>query len=250
MEIGVMARRGEGIREIARQLGCSRNTVRRYLRQQQASRYAPRAARGTKLDAYKPYLLERVQHARPQWIPATVLLREIAERGYSGGISQLKAWLAPLKQVAIDPVVRFETAPGQQIRADFTWATAARPTSSSGAARMCRRCARGCLRRSTTSAVCLSTCYSTTPRPWCCGEGLHRWNERLSELAEECGFVPRLCLPYRAVTGSQPEGGGSETARRRGQCACVPLVRRRVAAPIESLQHSLVVYDELLEALA
>jgi len=32
VEIRVMARRGEGLRAIARQVGCSRNTVRRYLR--------------------------------------------------------------------------------------------------------------------------------------------------------------------------------------------------------------------------
>jgi predicted transcriptional regulator len=37
-----MARRGEGVREIARQLGCSRNTVRRYLRDENARRYGPR----------------------------------------------------------------------------------------------------------------------------------------------------------------------------------------------------------------
>ena len=116
-----MARRGEGIREIAKQLGCSRNTVRRYLREQTASRYGPRAPRATKLDAYKAYLTERVEQARPRWIPATVLLREIAERGYDGGISQLKVWLAPLKQGTPDPVVRFETPPGQQMQADFTW---------------------------------------------------------------------------------------------------------------------------------
>jgi hypothetical protein len=30
--------------------------------------------------------------ARPKWIPETVLLREIRERGYGGGISQLKAY--------------------------------------------------------------------------------------------------------------------------------------------------------------
>jgi len=27
------------------------------------------------------------------------------------------------------------------------------------------------------------------------GPGLYRWNERLRELAEQCGFVPRLCRP-------------------------------------------------------
>ena len=49
-----------------------------------------------------------------------MLLREIAERGYDGGISQLKAWLAPMKRTEPEPVVRFETPPGQQMQVDFT----------------------------------------------------------------------------------------------------------------------------------
>src|SRR5450755_1075261 len=81
---------------IAKQLSCSRNTVRRYLRDGEACRYGPRLARPCKLDEYKAYLSERIVQAKPRWIPATVLLREIAERGYAGGISQLKAWLAPM----------------------------------------------------------------------------------------------------------------------------------------------------------
>ena len=115
-----MARRGEGMRSIAKQLGCSRNTVRRYLREQDARRYGPRVPRACKLDTYKAYLSERVEQARPRWIPATVLLREIRERGYKGGLSQLKAWIAPFKKIESDPVVRFETPPGKQMQADFT----------------------------------------------------------------------------------------------------------------------------------
>ena len=45
VEIKVLARRGVPIREIARQLGCSRNTVRRYLANADAVRYGPRSAR-------------------------------------------------------------------------------------------------------------------------------------------------------------------------------------------------------------
>ncbi|MGZ3676855.1 MAG: helix-turn-helix domain-containing protein, partial [Ktedonobacterales bacterium] len=60
VEIRVMARRGEGVRAIARQLGCSRNTVRRYLREPQATGYGPREARACKLDDYKDYLLGRI----------------------------------------------------------------------------------------------------------------------------------------------------------------------------------------------
>jgi predicted transcriptional regulator len=40
VEIKVLARRGTAVREIARQTGLSRNTVRRYLRNEQASRYS------------------------------------------------------------------------------------------------------------------------------------------------------------------------------------------------------------------
>ena len=53
------------IREIARELGCSRNTVKRYLRDRKASRYGPRQPRGTKLDPFKDYLRERIEAAKP-----------------------------------------------------------------------------------------------------------------------------------------------------------------------------------------
>jgi hypothetical protein len=50
-----------------------------------------------------------------------VLYREIRERGYSGGISLLKIFLVPLKRGEAEPVVRFETEPGEQMQADFTY---------------------------------------------------------------------------------------------------------------------------------
>jgi hypothetical protein len=37
------------------------------------------------------------------------------------------------------------------------------------------------------------------------GSGQHRWNPALLELAQECGFVPRLCRPYRAQTKGKVE---------------------------------------------
>ena len=89
VEIRILARQGESIRQISRRMGLSRNTVRRYLRDESARRYGPRSLRPCKLDPYTDYLQRRIAHARPDWIPATVLLREIRERGYDGGISQL-----------------------------------------------------------------------------------------------------------------------------------------------------------------
>ena len=65
VEVRVMARQGKGIREIAREMGISRNTVRRYLREGGTPTYKARSARPTKLDSYKDYLVERVRQARP-----------------------------------------------------------------------------------------------------------------------------------------------------------------------------------------
>src|ERR1700728_195456 len=120
VEIRVLRRQGKGIRAIARELGVSRLTVRRYLRDPTAARYGPRKPRATKLDAFTEYLLERVRAARLRWIPADVLYREVGELGYRGGLPQPKMRLAPLKRVPPEPIVRFETEPGEQMQADFT----------------------------------------------------------------------------------------------------------------------------------
>ncbi|SAK98431.1 integrase catalytic subunit [Caballeronia glebae] len=61
--------------------------------------------------------MERVAAARPRWIPATVLLRELQEADYAGGIRQLKAFLAPHNRPEAEPVVRFETPLGKQMQA-------------------------------------------------------------------------------------------------------------------------------------
>lgn len=326
-----MARRGEGVREIARQLGCSRNTVRRYLRDDSAQRYGPRAARPCKLDPFRSYLLDRVAQAKPRWIPATVLLREIAERGYGGGISQLKAFLAPLKQSVPEPVVRFETEPGVQMQADFTVvrrgrdpllalvttlgfsrATFVKFTTREDAATLC-----AALREAfdyfggVPAEVLLDNAKSVVIERDAYGDGLHRWNAELLELAEQCGFRPRLCRPYRARTKGKVErfngylkgsflvplaatmkaAGLALTAevanlhvrrwldevanqRVHGTTRCVPASRlpaeraamlpapalkmtplptpltRPAPPPIESLQHPLAVYDELLRVMA
>ena len=225
VEIRVMARRGEGVRAIAKQLACSRNTVRRYLRDEAARRYGPREARATKLDEHKAYLAERIEQARPRWIPATVLMRELAERGYDGGISQLKAWLAPFKRVEPEPVVRFETPPGQQMQADFTYvrrgrdplialvatmgysrATYVRFATGEDAATLCAG-----LRAAfdyfggVPEHVLFDNMKAVVIKRDAYGEGLHRWNDDLKELAEACGFTARLCRPYRAKTKGKVE---------------------------------------------
>jgi transposase len=119
VEIWVLRRQGKSIREIARMLDVSRNTVRRYLRIERLPPHE-RAARPSKLDPYQHYIDERVKAAAPDWIPATVLLRELRALGYPGGYSILKDHLATLRPVAKpEPLIRFETDPGRQMQVDF-----------------------------------------------------------------------------------------------------------------------------------
>jgi transposase len=120
LEIRVLHRHGKSIREIARETGVARNTVRRYLRDEEAARYKPRPPRSTKLDRFQAYITERLDSAAPEWIPASVLLMELRERGYSGGYTMLKLFVASLRpQQAVEPMIRFETGPGEQMQVDW-----------------------------------------------------------------------------------------------------------------------------------
>jgi transposase len=225
VEIRVLARQGMGIREIARQLGCSRNTIKRYLRDVEAQRYGPRVPRPTKLEAFKPYVLSRIEAARPHWIPAVVLLREIQERGYAGGVTQLKAFINPRKAAPLDPVVRFETAPGEQMQADFTVIRRGREPLLAFVATL--GYSRASWIRFTTGedtetlVSCLRAAFAefggvpqhvlfdntktvVIDRDFY-GEGQHRWNKALLALSDEYGFRLRLCRPYRARTKGKVE---------------------------------------------
>ena len=98
VDIHVLHRQGLGIRAIAKKLNLSRNTVRSYLRAPaKTPTYSEREQRPSILDPYKPYLLERIEAAKPHWIPATVLHREIRERGYTGGVSTIKVFVHAFK---------------------------------------------------------------------------------------------------------------------------------------------------------
>jgi transposase len=225
VEVRVLKRQGKSIRAIARELGLSRVTVRRYLRKLGAQRYGPREPRPTKLGPHVEYVLLRVQAARPKWIPATVLLREIRERGYGGGISQLKAYLAPLKRGEREPVVRFETEPGEQMQADFTHvrrgrdpllafvatlgysrASFVRFTTGEDAATLC-----ACLREAlyyfggVPAHVLFDNPGTVVIERDAYGVGEHRFHQGLLTVAEEFGFRPRLCRPYRAKTKGKVE---------------------------------------------
>ena len=226
MEIHVLSRQGLTIKAIARQLGLSRNTVRRYLRQRPITpQYAARPPRPTKLEPFHAYLGERIEAARPFWIPATVLLREIREQGYTGGISQLKAFIGSRKPRSADPVVRFETSPGEQMQVDFTTIRGGRQplkalvaTLGYSRATYVRFFDREDSEAWLTGIREALIYFGGVPHELlfdnakaiiierdAYGPGKHRWHPDLLALADEFGFRPRVCRPYRAKTKGKVE---------------------------------------------
>lgn len=112
--------------EIARRLGISRKTVGRWVRSGQLDRdveagfvrYKPRPRTPVKLDPYKAYVRARLE-AFPE-LSAVRLLEEIRAAGYPGGLTQLKLYVREVRpRPAAEPVVRFETEPGEQAQVDF-----------------------------------------------------------------------------------------------------------------------------------
>ena len=79
---------------IARHLGLSRKTVRRYLATTAFPEHQPRH-RISRLDPYKPYLLERWNQGCHN---AARLAREIRTQGYPGCVTQVRDYVARLRQ--------------------------------------------------------------------------------------------------------------------------------------------------------
>lgn len=110
---------------IARRLGVSRRLIYHWLASGQLARDlsappGPRRAapRPTKLDRFHALIAERLT-TYPA-LSAVRLLEECRADGYAGGYSQLKAYVAPVRpRPELEPLVRFETAPGVQAQFDF-----------------------------------------------------------------------------------------------------------------------------------
>jgi transposase len=116
-EINDYKQQGLSITQISALTGYSRPTIRKYLAQTKIPRYGPRQPRPTLLDAYRPFLEERLKAG--VW-NAVVLLRELKEQGYSGGYTAVKDFLRPLRKEAHTVAVRrFETPPGKQAQVDW-----------------------------------------------------------------------------------------------------------------------------------
>jgi len=226
VEIQLLNKHGWSLREIAEEMGCAVNTVRRHLVSEGKPKYQRKVKRETKLAAHESYLRARQESAQPLWIPATVLHREIVARGYQGGQSQLRALMRTLKPApAVEPLVRFETPPGEQMQVDWVeFRKGADPLHAFCATLGYSRASYvefvtdmkvdtliGCHEHAfhalggVSRRILYDNMKTVVLERDTYGEGQHRYHAGFLDYAKHSGFVIKLCRPYRAKTKGKVE---------------------------------------------
>jgi transposase len=227
-DIQELKREGLSITEIAAVTGFDRRTIRKYLTDPATPRYGPRVPRPTKLDPFHAYLKERL--ATGVW-NAKVLLREIQERGYTGGYTALKDYLQPKRREAVVLAVRrFETPPGHQAQMD--WGHLGAVEDAGGKRKLygfvltlgysramyadlaCDQKLGTLLRLHEAAFAALGGIPREILYDWMKTVALGsdergevQWHPQFLDFARYWGFVPRLCRPYRAQTKGKIESG-------------------------------------------
>jgi transposase len=226
VEIKVLRKQGKSLRQIAEAVGCAVNTVRSHISAEDLPRYERKVKRASKLVAFEDYLRKRQAAAHPNWIPASVLYREIVEQGYSGGTSLLRAFMRTIKPtLPTEADIRFETQPGVQMQVDWV-------EFRKGQRPLYAFCATlGYSRASYVEFVSdmkvatLINCHEHAFNAFggvpkdvlydnmktvvverdAYGEGEHRFHAGFLDYARHSGFVIKLCRPYRAKTKGKVE---------------------------------------------
>lgn len=226
MEIDILHRQGKSNRQIAKELGISRNTVKKYLTRLSDPNYARKSNKITKLIHYHDYLKKRIEAASPDWLPATVLFSEIKASGYTGKITQLRNYLHSLKPKSKpDPIIRFETKPGEQMQVDwgefkmgtvklhafiailgYSRMTYVQFTDNEKVETLIE-----CLQNAfeyfggTVQTVLFDNMRTVVTKRDAYAKNHHQFQDLLWDYAKHIGFLPKLCKPYRAKTKGKVE---------------------------------------------
>jgi transposase len=221
---------GWGAKRISRELGCSRNTVREYLRQG-GWRPMDVSGRGSVLAPHGEWLAERLRQHRGN---ADVVRQDLArELGIAVSLRTVERAVEPLRRelrAEVVATVRYETAPGQQLQIDFGSTAvpiAGEPrrvhlfVATLGYSRRCyvavflheRQSAwlqglEGALRHfgGVPHEVLLDNAKALVDEHNVQTREV-RFNDRFHAFCRYWGMVPRACAPYRARTKGKDERG-------------------------------------------
>jgi transposase len=216
----------------ARELGVNRSTLHRWITtglldvevETIKARYGPRPPVPAKLDGVKPLIQARL--AEFPALTARRLFVECRAAGYGGGYSKLCDYVRTLRAPRpVEPVVRFETPPGQQAQVDFAhcrlpWGVRYALLAVLGYSRLLwvRFYPRQDLRTLVHGLEACFTAWGGVPQEVLfdqmkavltrddrlAGGGLTH-NFEFLRFARHAGFRPRVCRPYRAQTKGKVE---------------------------------------------
>ena len=225
VEIKILHKQGKSIRQIAKETGHSRNTVKKYLLNDEHPKYKIRAKMPSKLDDYKNYVEERINSARPHVIPVTVLLREIQKKGYQGKITILRDFVRELRTPEPEKVLRYETEPGEQMQVDwwevrkgknplygfvatlgFSRKTFIEFTNSMDEMTLLR-CHKNAFDYfgGVPEKILYDNMKTVVIQRNKYGKGEHGYQKTFLDFAKHYGFIPKLCRPKRPQTKGKVE---------------------------------------------
>ncbi|WP_445425290.1 IS21 family transposase [Alishewanella sp. HL-SH06] len=227
MKIQILHQQGLSQRAIAKQLGISRNTVKRYLRAKiDTPVYSAREKGRSLLDPFKSFLHSRIAQAKPVHLSGEVLFRELKELGYTGSLSLLRQYLFQYRgKPTPEPVVRFETEVGKQMQVDWGQMRGGKTPIHAFIAVLGYSRAMMVVFTDNMRYDTLEQCHRLTfdyfqgiPREvWydnmktvvverdAYGEGAHKLNQAFYQFAKSMGFIPKLCHTYRPQTKGKVE---------------------------------------------
>ena len=225
VEIKVLHKQGKSIRQIAKETGRSRNTVKKYLIKDEHPKYKTRAKMPSKLDNYKSYVEERINSAQPHVIPVTVLLREIQKKGYQGKITILRDFVRELRTPKPEKIRRYETEPGEQMQVDW-WEVRkgknplygfvailgfSRKTFIEFTNRMDEMTLLRCHKNAfdyfggVPEKILYDNMKTVVIQRNKYGKGEHGYQKTFLDFAKHYGFIPKLCRPKRPQTKGKVE---------------------------------------------
>ncbi|MDO9517428.1 MAG: IS21 family transposase [Methanosarcinaceae archaeon] len=218
---------GLSIKAISKKTGFDRKTIRKYLNTTSIPESKKRTKKESKLDEYKDYITTKL-HEGPY--TASRLYREIQEMGFTGKYTIVKDFIRKERpEYGVVAVLRYETKPGVQSQVD--WSEFGRIEIDGQNKKLyCFNMILGYSRMRyieftlNIDVTTLIKCHQNAFRYFggCTDEILydnmkqvviHRtlkssestWNNKFEDFYKYCGFIPRLCRPYRPQTKGKIE---------------------------------------------